>query len=98
MERESEALRVHIQALMSAGTLPCEDCVVTWYGRGRGRRCSACDQRILGIDNEIECDVPGGGTIYFHHACHEIWHSVLATTGLRSRPGAGAAKPRDDAR
>ena len=81
MEREREALRVRIQELMSAGTLPCEDCVVTWYGRGRGRRCAACDQRILGTDSEIECDVPGGGTIYFHHACYEVWHSALATKG-----------------
>ena len=54
---------------------------MTWYGHGRGRRCAACDQRILGTDSEIECDVPGGGTIYFHHACYEVWHSALATTG-----------------
>jgi hypothetical protein len=25
---------------------------------------AACEQRILGMDTEIECDVPGGGTIF----------------------------------
>ena len=79
MERERESLRLHIQERMSAGTLPCEDCVVAWYGHGRGSRCAACDQRILGIDSEIACDVPGGGTIYFHQECYEVWQSALAT-------------------
>ena len=78
---EREALRVHVQGLMSAGSLPCEDCVVTWYGRGRGRRCAVCDQRILGTDNEIECDVPGGDTVYLHRACYEVWQSALAAQG-----------------
>ena len=59
-------LHVRIQELMSRGDLPCEDCIVTWYGAGQGRRCAACDQRILSRDMEIECDVPGGGTIHFH--------------------------------
>jgi hypothetical protein len=78
MERESKALTVHVRELISAGALPCEDCVVTWYGPGRGRHCSACGQRILGTDHEIQCDVAGGGTIYFHQACYEVWQSALA--------------------
>jgi hypothetical protein len=78
LDNERDALRVRIQDLMTAGTLPCEDCVVTWYGDGRGRRCAACEQYILGTDTEIACDVPGGGTIYFHLRCYDIWQSVLA--------------------
>ena len=70
-------LLARIQQRMSDGTLPCADCVVTWYGPGRGRHCAACDRRILGTDREIECDVPAGGTIYFHQACYEVWHSCL---------------------
>jgi hypothetical protein len=31
----------------------------------------------LGTDAEIECDVPGGGTIRFHQACYDVWHSAL---------------------
>jgi hypothetical protein len=26
---------------------------------------------------EIECDVPGGGTIRFHLACYDLWQTVL---------------------
>ncbi len=70
-------LHVRIQELMSRGDLPCEDCIVTWYGAGQGRRCGACDQRILSRDMEIECDVPGGGTIHFHLACYDVWQTIL---------------------
>jgi hypothetical protein len=75
---EPEVLLVRIQQRIAAGILPCADCVVTLYGSGRGRRCAACEHRILGSDGEIECDVPGGGTIYFHQACYEVWQSALA--------------------
>jgi hypothetical protein len=74
---EPQELLERIQQRMAVGTLPCEDCVVTWYGSGRGRRCAACDRRILGTDTEIECDVPSGGTVYFHQACYDVWHSAL---------------------
>jgi hypothetical protein len=76
---EPDALPVRIQQRMADGTLPCEDCVVTWYGSGHGRQCAACDQRILEPDTAIDCDVPGGGTIHFHLRCYELWHSLLAS-------------------
>lgn len=72
-----DPLRVRIQDLVSSGGLPCEDCLVAWYGEGRGQRCAACDQRILSSHTEIECDVPGGGTIRFHLACYEVWQTIL---------------------
>jgi hypothetical protein len=72
------ALLVRIQERMGAGTLPCEDCVVTWYGPGRGLPCAVCDRPLRGTPDEIECDVHGGGTIYFHRACHTLWQSALA--------------------
>ena len=34
--------------------------------------------RILATDTEIECDVAGTGTIFFHLACYDAWQSVLA--------------------
>jgi hypothetical protein len=74
---EPQELLPGIRQRMAAGTLPCEDCVVTWYGWGRRRDCAACDRPILETDTEIECDVPGGGTIYFHQACYDVWHSAL---------------------
>jgi hypothetical protein len=74
---EAEPLRVRVKELMTAGALPCEDCLVTWYGDGQGRRCAVCERRILRVDTEIECDVPGGGTIHFHLACYDVWQTVL---------------------
>jgi len=44
MADDRDALQTRIQSLITAGNLPCEDCVVTWYGDGRGRRCAACDR------------------------------------------------------
>lgn len=78
MNGDWDALHARIQSLVTTGGLPCEDCVVAWYGEGRGRHCAACGERILGTDTEIECDVPGGGTIHFHLRCYDAWQSVLA--------------------
>jgi hypothetical protein len=75
---EADLLHVRVRDLMTDGHLPCEDCLVTWYGEGRGRWCAACDQRILSRDTEIECGVPAGGTIVFHLACYDAWQSILA--------------------
>jgi len=78
MAEDRGALQTRIQSLMTSGDLPCEDCVVTWYGQGRDRHCAACDRRILANDTEIECDVPETGTIFFHLACYDAWQSVIA--------------------
>jgi hypothetical protein len=75
MERTDLVLR--ITERMTAGTLPCVDCVVTWFGSGRGRPCTVCDQPILETDIETECDLPGGGTICFHRACYLLWRNAL---------------------
>jgi hypothetical protein len=78
MADEIDSLRVRVQELVTTGGLPCQDCLVTWYGEGRGHRCAACDQRILDSDMEIECDVPGGDTIHFHLACYGVWQATIA--------------------
>jgi hypothetical protein len=70
-------LVLRITERMSAGALPCVDCVVTWYGPGRGRPCAVCDEQILRTDVEIECDLPGGETIAFHSPCYELWQGAL---------------------
>jgi DNA-binding response OmpR family regulator len=74
---DPQTLFARIRQRMASGTLPCDDCTVTWYGEGRRRLCAACDQRILGTDTEIECDLPRGGTICFHQRCYDVWHSAL---------------------
>ena len=87
MAEDGGALQTRIQSLMTSGDLPCEDCVVTWYGQGRDRHCAACDRRILATDTEIECDVPGTAPSFFI--------SRATTRGSRfSRPRSDWAPPR----
>ena len=43
------------------GTLPKQNCHVTWYGHGTGQICVACERPIAADDVEVECDLPGGG-------------------------------------
>ena len=40
--------------------------------RGRGV-CVACEQPIAPNEVEVECDLPGGGTIRLHRSCYDIW-------------------------
>src|ERR1051325_5189257 len=55
------------------GTLPKQNCHVTWYGHGTGQICVACERPIAADDVEVECDLPGGGTIRLHRRCYEFW-------------------------
>ena len=68
---------VRIGQRMSAGTLPCRDCLVTWFGQGRGHPCAVCDELITAPGDEVECDLPGGATLYFHTPCFDLWHAAL---------------------
>ena len=69
-------LRTRIQDDIRDGLLPNVDCLVTWFGPGRGEVCVACAGRILGSEVSIECDLPGGDTARFHARCYELWLSV----------------------
>jgi hypothetical protein len=53
--------------------LPDVDCLVTWFGPGRGEVCVVCASRILGSDVSVACDLPGGRTVQFHARCYEKW-------------------------
>jgi hypothetical protein len=55
------------------GTLPKQNCRMTWYGPGTGGICVACEQAIAAHDVEVECDLPNGGTIRLHRRCYDIW-------------------------
>ena len=72
MSRADE-LRQAIRQKVLAGDLPKENCHRTWYGRGTGGVCLACQQAIQANDVEVECDLPGGGTIRLHRRCYDIW-------------------------
>jgi hypothetical protein len=75
---EPEPLLSRIQDGIACGALPSVDCLVTWYGQGRGQLCGACNQRILGTEVGIDCDLPDGTTIRFHARCYELWRSLVS--------------------
>jgi hypothetical protein len=70
-------LRAMIQESVTCGRLPKVDCVVTWYGLGRGQLCAACNQRILGSEVGVDCDLSDGSTLRLHARCYTLWHSLL---------------------
>lgn len=71
-------LRARIRDYVRDGLLPSADCLIAWYGPGRGQVCEACTGRILGRELAVECELRGGTTIWFHASCYGIWRSVLA--------------------
>jgi len=68
-----------IREKILAGTLPKEHCRMTWYGRGTGGICLACDRVITADEVEVECDLPHGGTIRLHRWCYDVWSQVWPT-------------------
>jgi hypothetical protein len=55
------------------GTLPKQNCRMTWYGPGTRGICVACERPIVADDVEVECDLPAGGIIRLHRWCYDIW-------------------------
>jgi hypothetical protein len=74
-----DALQTRIQEGIRDGSLPSVECLVAWYGPGRGQLCGACAERILGTELAVECDQPGGATIWFHAWCYDLWHAALGS-------------------
>jgi hypothetical protein len=64
----SDDLLEYIRQKILDGTLPKQ---TTWYGPGGV--CVACERPIVADDVEVECDLPGGGTIRLHRSCYDIW-------------------------
>jgi len=75
----SDDLPHSIREKILAGGLPKENCRVTWFGFGTGVVCTACDQPIAADDVEVECDLPGGGTIRLHRKCYDVWSNEWPT-------------------
>ena len=49
--------------------------VNTWYGRGSGRQCIACEERIAVFDIEAEVDLEDGSVLCFHGSCCRTWEA-----------------------
>ncbi len=63
-----------IRAKIKAGALPRTISFVnTWYGRGTGRQCIACEQRIAVFEIEVEGDLQDGSVLYFPGLCYRAW-------------------------
>lgn len=79
MNQSDDLLLAGIRQKILTGTLPKENCRMTWYGPGTGGVCVACDLPIAADDSEVECDVPNGGTIRLHRRCYDIWTAEWPT-------------------
>jgi hypothetical protein len=63
-----------IRTKIKGGALPRTISFVnTWYGRGTGRQCLACEQRIAVFEIEVEGDLQDGSVLYFHGLCYRTW-------------------------
>lgn len=62
-----------IRDKLAEGTLPRQDCRMTWYEPGRGGLCEGCEETITPDEVEVECDLGHGRTIRLHQRCHEFW-------------------------
>ena len=78
---EAKRLTEQIRGKILAGQLPKEHCRMTWFGPGRGATCAACDELIEVHDVEVECDLPGGGTLPFHRRCYDVWAEMWPSSG-----------------
>lgn len=69
-----------IRRSILAGHLPKEACLATWYGKGTGLRCAACDRAITRDEVEVECDLPNGVTLRLHSRCYDLWSREVSAT------------------
>jgi hypothetical protein len=68
-----DELRGRVQEGIRNGRLPKIDCLVTWFGIGRGQICAACASRILGSEVAVECELPDWPILWFHARCYDVW-------------------------
>ena len=47
-----------------------------WDGKGPGKSCDGCDERISSSDAEHEVAIPDGRTLRFPVACAELWRAL----------------------
>jgi hypothetical protein len=70
-------LGTRIREGLRDGSLPSVECLVAWYGFGRGQLCGMCSERILGTELAVECEQAGSTAMWFHARCYDLWHSAL---------------------
>lgn len=70
-----DQIRVKVRDKLERGALPREKCLVTWFGRGAGLPCEACDEPVTSRQIECECEHPRGHTIRMHQGCFSVWEA-----------------------
>jgi hypothetical protein len=73
-----------ITAKLWEGTVPADEPVQTWGGRGSRLDCDGCDVPILPSESELESDMPDGRTLRFHVACDGLWRVLKQALPGRS--------------
>lgn len=62
-----------IRMKVDVGELPKSRYVRSWYGKGNGRPCQACDVPIGRDEIEVETDFDLQPTVRFHATCFSAW-------------------------
>lgn len=69
-----------VREKLERGVLPREKCQVTWFGRGRGLTCEACDEPVTPAQIECECEHPRGHLLRLHRPCFVVWDTERQAT------------------
>ena len=62
-----------IRQKLRAGDLPTAMHTKTWFGRGSGEVCDACQRGVDAADVEVEIDFEPGPSLRLHAACFQFW-------------------------
>jgi hypothetical protein len=71
---DEHALRERIRRAIVEGSLPVLDDNRSWAGRGSGKACHVCGERIRPAQVEHEVEVPE--PVVVHHACLAMWREI----------------------
>lgn len=77
-----KSLAEMVRDKLDVGTLPVDDPVKMWSGRGTGLPCTACEQAILRVQIEYEPQYDDGRPlIRLHIGCHGLWEAERQRRG-----------------
>jgi len=72
----AKTLAEFVHEKLDAGTLPRDEPVKLWAGRGTGKPCTACEKAILPSQTEYEIEYyDGSPEIRLHVECHGLWET-----------------------
>ena len=72
-DTDPRALLLLIGRKLQERILPTAMPTKTWFGRGTGQFCDACDTAVLSPAVEVEAEISGGPILRFHRTCLLLW-------------------------